>query len=680
MNKKLLLPAVAILFAAACQNNKDKEANLEDKKNFFDVAGMDTTIKPGDNFFLYANGKWIKDTEIPKSETGWGSFYTLNDENLKNLNQILESAAAANASKGSIEQKVGDFYASGMDTLTIEKLGDEPLKPILSKINNIKDEKELINFATEGYKNGDGDLFGFWIAPDDKISTKNAINFQQGGITLPERSYYLDQDDKAKKIRAEYLKYIETLFKLTGDSVNGKTYANNILALETKIAQSHSTPVELRDPQKNYNKFYVADFQKLIPNINFKTVLGNLLVKTDTVLVGQPKYYQALSGLIKSQPIDIWKQKLKFDAINDKANALSKGFRSARFDFFGKTLNGQQIQKERWKSIVSNVDGSLGELLGQLYTKEHFKPEAKKRMLTLVDNLQKVYASRIEKLDWMSAETKKKALEKLNAFIKKIGYPDKWKNYDDVEVSKNTYFANLQSAQKHQYKEEIDKLGKAVDKTQWEMTPPTVNAYYNPSFNEIVFPAGILQFPFFDFNADDAINYGAIGAVIGHEMTHGFDDQGRQYDAAGNLKDWWTKADADKFKTKADKVVAFYNNFSLFDKQHVNGSLTLGENLADIGGLSIAYEAFKLTDQGKSDDKKIDGFTPDQRFFLGFAQVWRIKDREERLRMRLKVDPHSPEEFRVNGPVYNMEAFYKAFNIPTSAKMYIAPDKRLGVW
>jgi len=680
MKIKLFLPAAGVLLFAACQNKSHQDADAANARTeFFDKAGMDTTVKPGDNFFLYANGKWMKNTEIPKTETGWGSFYTLYNDNLKNLNSILENASKANAAKGSTEQKVGDFYTSGMDTLTIEKLGIEPIKPLLSKIDGIKNDKDLINFIADGYKDGEGDLLGFGVEPDDKLSTKNALSFSQAGLTLPDRSYYLEQDDKAKKIRAEYIKYITKIFSLSGDSVNAAKYADNILKLETAIAQSHSTPVQLRDPQKNYNKMTVADFQKQTPNIEWKSVLSKLGASTDTVIVRQPKYYQSLSALVKSQPIEIWKEKLKFDALNRSANAFTKKFRDTKFDFFSKTLYGQQAPTERWKAIVNATDRNLGELLGQLYAEKYFKPEAKERMLTLVNNLQKVYAERIQKVDWMTPETKKKALEKLNAFIKKIGYPDKWKKYDDVEVSKNTYYANLQSASKHAYKEMMDKLGKNVDKTEWGMTPPTVNAYYNPSFNEIVFPAGILQFPFFEFAADDAINYGAIGAVIGHEMTHGFDDQGRQYDAVGNLKEWWTKTDADKFKAKAGKVETFYNNFSLLDNQHVNGSLTLGENLADIGGLNIAYDAFKLTEQGKG-DKKIDGFTPDQRFFLSFAQVWRIKTRDESMRVRLKTDPHSPEMFRVNGPVYNMEAFYKAFNIPATAKMYIAPANRLGVW
>lgn len=680
MKKNLFLSAAAIMLFAACQNDKNHQATETDQRTvFFDTAGMDSTVKPGDNFFLYANGKWMKNAQIPQTETGWGSFYTLYNDNLKNLKVILENAAKSKVAKGSNEQKVGDFYASGMDSLTIEKLGVMPVKPLLEKIDGIKNDEDLINFVSEGFKNGNGDLFGFGVDPDDKMSSKNVLIFTQTGINLPERSYYLDQDDKAKKIRTEYLKYITKIFSLAGDSAHASSYADHILKLETMLAKSHSTPVELRDPQKNYNKLAVADFQKQIPNINFNTVLKNLGASTDSIIVRQPKYYQALSALIKSQPIETWKEKLKFDALNNAANALTKAFRTAKFEFFSKTLYGQLAQTERWKTMVNNTDSNLGDLLGQLYAEQYFKPEAKKRMLELVNNLQKVYAERIKKVDWMSAETKKKALEKLNAFIKKIGYPDQWKKYDDVEISRSTYFANLQSARKHGYKEMMAKLGKTVDKTEWFMTPPTVNAYYNPAYNEIVFPAGILQFPFFAFNADDAINYGAIGAVIGHEMTHGFDDQGRQYDAAGNLKEWWTKEDAAKFKSKADKVVALYNKFTLLDNQHVNGSLTLGENLADIGGLNIAYDAFKLTEQAKS-DKKIDGFTPDQRFFLSFAQVWRMKTRDESMRVRIKTDPHSPEIFRVNGTVYNMEAFYKAFNIPTTAKMYLAPENRLGVW
>jgi putative endopeptidase len=679
---KLGVSLAVLAFVVGCQNKgTDKaDANVNQRTVFFDKAGMDTTVNPGDNFFLYANGQWVKKTQIPKTETGWGSFYTLYNDNIKNLRSILESAGKEDHKSGSPGQKVADLYTSGMDTVTIEVLGAKPLQPLLNRIDQIKDHKEMIEFLADSFKDGEGDLFGFYIGSDDKISNKNAVSFSQSGITLPEKSYYFNNDAQTKKIRAEFLKYATKLFTLTGvDAANAGKYAQNVLTLETAIANSHSTPVELRDPQKNYNKFFVADFQKQTPNIDWKDVLKRMDVKTDTILVGQPKYYQALSTLIAAQPIAIWKQKLRFDATNAATNALSKPFRDARFEFYGKTLNGQQAPTERWKTIVNSTDRNLGELLGQLYVEQYFKPEAKERMLSLVNNLQKVYHSRMEKLDWMSPDTKAKAEAKLAAFVKKIGYPDKWKKYDDVEINKGTYYANLRSADRHAYKEMIDKLGKPVDKTEWGMTPPTVNAYYNPSYNEIVFPAGILQFPFFDFNADDAINYGAIGAVIGHEMTHGFDDQGRQYDKDGNLKEWWTPADATKFTGKAKKVIDLYNGFTLMDNQHVNGALTLGENLADIGGLNIAYQAFKLTPQGKG-TQKVDGLTPDQRFFLSFAQVWRIKNRDEAMRVRLKTDPHSPEMFRVNGPVYSMEAFYKAFNIQPSAKMYVAPANRVGVW
>jgi putative endopeptidase len=684
MNSKIKLGvSLAVLaFVAACQNKGTDKAGVDVNQRtvFFDKSGMDTTVNPGDNFFLYANGQWVKKTQIPKTETGWGSFYTLHNDNIKNLRSILEAAGKEDQKSGSPGQKVADLYTSGMDTVTIEKLGAKPLQPLLNRIDQIKDHKEMIAFLADGFKDGEGDLFGFYVGADDKISNKNAVSFSQSGITLPEKSYYFNNDAQTKKIRAEFLKYAAKLFTLTGaDAVNAGKYAQNVLTLETAIANSHSTPVELRNPQKNYNKFFVADFQKQTPNLDWKDILKRLDLSTDTILVGQPKYYQALSTLIASQPITVWKQKLRFDATNAATTALSKPFRDARFDFYGKVLSGQQAPTERWKTIVNSTDRNLGELLGQLYVEQYFKPEAKERMLSLVNNLQKVYHDRMEKLDWMTPVTKQKAEAKLAAFVKKIGYPDKWKKYDDVEIAKGTYYANLKSADRHAYKEMIDKLGKPVDKTEWGMTPPTVNAYYNPSYNEIVFPAGILQFPFFDFNADDAINYGAIGAVIGHEMTHGFDDQGRQYDKDGNLKDWWTPADATQFTGKAKKVIDLYNGFSLMDNQHVNGELTLGENLADIGGLNIAYQAFKLTEQGKG-DKKVDGLTPDQRFFLSFAQVWRIKNRDETMRVRLKTDPHSPEMFRVNGPVYSMEAFYKAFNIQPSAKMYVAPTNRVGVW
>ena len=678
--KQALFISAGMLAFASCNSDKKTESDVPERTVFFDKAGMDTTVSPGENFFLYANGKWMKDTEIPADQIGWGSFYTLYEDNQKVLRTVLDDAAKEDNATGSSGQKVADLYASGMDTLAIEQLGYEPVKPLLAKIDAVKNYKELVNLAADGYKEGDGFLFGLYIAPDDRISTKNAVNFYQASLNLPNRDYYFNADSATVNIRKEYINYIVKLFTLTGtDQQTAVKNAEAILKLETGIAASHSTPVELRDPIKNYNKYAVSDLQKELPDINLREVLDRMLLKTDTVLVGQPKYYKALNTLLKTYPIDVWKSKLRFKALSDAAPALSKNFRDARFNFYGKTLSGQKVQTERWKTMVETVDGGLGELLGQLYAEKYFKPEAKERMLTLVNNLQRVYKSRIEKLDWMSNETKQRALAKLAAFTKKIGYPDTWKKYDDVTIDRGSYFNNLQSVARHEYKEMVDKLAKPVDKTEWGMTPPTVNAYYNPSFNEIVFPAGILQFPFFDFAADDAINYGAIGAVIGHEMTHGFDDQGRQYDKDGNLKDWWTPADAAKFTTKANVVVDQYNKYTVLNNLNVNGSLTLGENLADIGGLAIAYEAFKLTDQGKGTEK-VDGFTPDQRFFLSFAQVWRIKNRDETMRMRVQTDPHSPEMFRVNGPLTNMPEFYEAFGIKPGDKMYKPEAERVKVW
>jgi len=678
---KYILFALPVVIAAGCKQPKTStEPDAPKRTVFFDKSGMDTSVKPGDNFFLYANGKWIKDTQIPPSENSWGLGNILYNDNQKHLHSILEDASVNDNPTGSKEQKVADLYKSGMDTAAIEKLGYEPVKPLLAKIDVVKDYKDLVSLAASGFKDGDGFLFGFYVSPDDKISTKNVAHFDQTGLTLPEKSYYFNTDSASKKIRDEYVKYIAKLFTLTGiDAKMAASKADGILKLETAIAAAHLSPVELRDPQKNYNKFAVGDFKKLMPDLDLTGSFQLMGLKTDTVLVGQPRYYKALDSLLKNQPIAAWKDKAYFGALDGAATALSKKFVSAHFEFYGKTLNGQKKQKERWKTIVAKVDDGLGELLGQLYVQKYFTPEAKQRMLALVNNLQNTYRDRIVKLDWMSPETKKSAIEKLNALTKKIGYPDKWKTYDDVEINKETYYANLQSIAKHNYNEQIKKVNKQVDRSEWDMTPPTVNAGYNPTFNEITFPAGILQYPFFDNDADDAINYGAIGLVIGHEITHGFDDQGRQYDKDGNLKDWWTKEDADKFKSKVQVMINQYNGFTVLNNVHVNGSLTQGENLADIGGLAIAYQAFKNTPQGKS-DKKIDGFTPDQRFFLSCAQVWRSKLSDELTRMLINVDPHSPGMYRVIGPVSNMPEFYKAFNIKPGDKMYREEKDRVKVW
>ncbi|GAB2560143.1 M13 family metallopeptidase [Spirosoma aerophilum] len=676
-NTKKLLMVLAVVAVASCQQ-KEEAAN---RTEFFDKSGMDTTVSPGDDFFTYANGKWVKETKIPDDQTGWGSFNTLYEENLQKTKTILIDAAASKAAAGSIEQKVGDFYASGLDTATIDKLGYEPLKAELAKIEALKDYKDVLTYLASSPSNPGGKFIGYYVGADDRQSDMNRINFNQAGLSLPEKDYYTKTDESTKKIRSAFVSYAAKLFTLVGgDSLSAKTKANKILALETTLAQSHKAQADLRDPVANYNKVAVADLTKQMPNLNWRTLLNDMkLTAIDTVLMGQPGYYKALDKALPTLPISELKDKLVFDLLDENARLLSQPFEQARYEFYGRTLYGQPKQADRWKRVTQFVDRGLGEALGQLWVKKYFPAEAKERMLTLVNNLQKVYRERIEKLDWMAPETKKVALVKLDRFVKKIGYPDKWKDYSDVTIKRDDFYGNVMQTYIHHVKEDFAKINKPVDRAEWMMTPPTVNAYANPTNNEIVFPAGILQFPFFDKDADDAINYGAIGMVIGHEMTHLFDDQGRQYDANGNLRDWWTKADAERFNTKTQAVVNQYNNFTVLDNLHLNGRLTLGENLADLGGITLAYQAFKLTKQGQGTEK-IDGFTPDQRFFLGFAQVWRTKVRDESLRVRVATDPHSPDKFRVNGPLTNFAPFYAAFDVKPGQKLYKPEVQQAKVW
>jgi len=673
MKKINILVAGGLLVLASCKNKADEPA-------YFDKAGMDTSISAADNFFRYANGGWIRDTKIPDDQSGWGSFYSLFEANLAKQRTILDEVSAVkDHANGSAEQKVGDFYASGMDTAAIEKVGYEPLKPMLAKIDAVTDYKELINLLADNAKEGDGDLVGFYVGADERNSVKNILILYQTGTSLPEKDYYTKMDSITVNQRNKLVAHAAKYFTMVGmDETTAKKSAASILSLETAIAKSHLTPVEQRDPIKNYNKMAVTELEKISPNIGWSNVFGKMGIKADSVNVSQPLYYKALSALLASEPIDVWKQKVKFDYISANASLLSKAFRDERFDF-NKLFSGAKTQPERWKKMVSLSDNGLKDLLGQLFVKKYFPTEAKQRMDELVNNLQVAFKTRIAKLEWMSDTTKQKAQEKLAAFLKKIGYPSKWKTFEDVVISRDNFYGNMRSIAKHDFAENINKIGKPVDKTEWGMTVPTVNAYYNPTFNEIVFPAGILQFPFFEMKADDAINYGGIGLVIGHEMTHGFDDQGRLYNAEGNLKDWWTKTDGELFKAKAKGVVNQYNQFIVLDSLHVNGELTLGENLADIGGLAIAWDAFKLTEQGKT-TTKIDGFTPDQRFFLGFAQAWRVVNRPENVRTGITTDPHSPEEFRVLGPLSNFEPFYKTYGVTEKSKMFRKPEDRAKIW
>jgi putative endopeptidase len=685
MNKfsaSMLVAGVAIL--AACNNTGTNTGSSDTaapvRTQFLDPSAIDSSVKPGDNFWLYANGRWDKTAQIPATESSVGSFTDLAKANRQALQQLCENAAASNAEKGTVAQKVGDFYKSGMDTATIDKLGYQPVQAELNAINSLQDGKGVMQWVAKQYASGNAYLYSFGVVPDEKNAARMIPAFYQGGLGLPDRDYYFKTDPQSKELLAQYAAYIKKLFTLTGeDSTTAATNAAAVIATETEIAKGHLTNEELRDPEKNYNKLSQADMAKLAPAIDWKATFDALGMKQDSFVVGQTKFYQNLGTIITKTPIASWKQYLRFNVLSDAAPYLSSAFEAAQFGFYSTTLRGQQQQRTRAEHIATLTDAYLGEALGQLYVKKYFKDEARRRMDTLINNLQQVYKKRIQNLDWMSDSTKQIAIGKLEAFTKKIGFPDKWKDYN-VEIKPNDFIGNLNRLGKWQYEDMIAKQGQPVDRSRWEMTPPTINAYYNPPYNEIVFPAGILQFPFFDPNADDAINYGGIGMVIGHEMTHGFDDQGAQYDKDGNLKNWWGAADKQKFTGKVKQVIDQYDRYTVLpDSLHVKGALTVGENLADIGGLAIAYEAFKNTRQGQGNEKK-DGFTPDQRFFLSFAQIWRVKVKDESLRRQIQGNPHSPAMWRVNGPVSNFTPWYTAFGVKQGDKLWKPESERIKVW
>ena len=670
---KILYICLAAGFLGACNSPEPP------KRSFVDVAGLDSSVKTGDNFFRYVNGKWYDTAQIAADQTGVGSYSFLNIPQKQLLQHILDSVSKLQNTPGSIEQKVGDFYASGMDTNTVNQRGYEPVKSVLASIDAIGDVPSLVKFAATELKSGDQSIIAFGISPDNKNSSINIAHVYQTGIGLPDRDYYFKTDSSTLAIQQAYKKYVATLFQLTGNYPESATQlADLVYGIEKQIAASHKTNIERRDINANFNKVAVSSINKTQPNIGWEAVLASLGAKTDTLDMAQPAYYDKLNGLLKSIPLNDWKVYLKANTLTSYATELSTPFVTASFEFT-KALSGQAVQKPRQQLMTEKVDGLLGQALGQLYVKRYFNEEAKKRVLDLVNNLQKAFENRINHLDWMSDSTKQKAKEKLYAITKKIGYPDKWRGYDKVQIDKSKYFENLLSIQQDEYQFELAKLNKPVDRTEWGTTPSTVTAYYNPSFNEIVFPAGILQYPYFDFGADDAINYGGIGMVIGHEMTHAFDDQGAQFDKDGNVKSWWTKEDYEKFRAKTKRVIDLYSTFTVLDTVHIKGALTVGENAADNGGIAIAYDAFKMTQQGH-DSTKIDGFTPDQRFYLSIARIWRVKTRDAFLRMYVNTNPHSPATWRVNGPLMSAPPFYKAFNIQPGDKNYLPEDQRIKIW
>jgi putative endopeptidase len=647
---------------------------------YIDKANMDLSVKPGDNFYQYANGGWLKKSVMPSTKTRWGSFDMLREESSQQLKTLLEESSKK-TTRSRAEQMCGDFYASGMDSLQLEKAGMTPVKKDLQTVDAASNINELINIIMKLRTRGAaGGLFTAFVNQDAKDINVYRMHLGQSGITLPDRDYYLKDDARSKAVRDALKTYIVKVFTLSGaSSADALRIAENIIQTETAIARAQLSRVEMRDPQKRYNKYTPDEFSAGFATLKIPALFATLSIpKQDFIIVSTPSFFRALDSLLTKLPLDTWKQIARFEVLKSAAPFLNNDFVTANFEF-QKAISGQKEITPRWQRMATLIDGSLGELLGHLYVDRFFKPAAKQRMLEMVNNLQQTFAERIKRLGWMSQDTKLKALTKLMAFTKKIAYPDKWKEYEGVVINKKDLLDNVRSCAQWAYNYNVNKLGKPIDRTEFGFTTPTVNASYNPIQNTITFPAGILQFPFFDFGADDAVNYGGIMAVIGHEMTHGFDDQGRQYDADGSLRDWWTKEDADKFKVLADVVVADYNAAVVLDTMHVNGRLTLGENLADFGGIQMAYEAFKKTPEGKSNEK-IDGFTADQRFFLSWAQVWRGMALPETQANLILTDPHSPAQWRALLPLQQMQEFYDAFGIKEGDAMWMPVDKRVKVW
>lgn len=668
--KKALYFSLTLLVLASCNT----ENNSTNKK--IDFEGISESIKPGDNFFEHVNKTWLDNAVIAEDQVGVGSYSFLNIPQQKLLENILTEVSSIDQKEGSIEQKVGDFYSSGMDVETINKRGFQPIQPILNDINAIKNVATLMAFVIDGITSGNYSIVGMYVSPDNENSSINMLHFGQAGLGLPDRDYYFKTDSVSVEIQNAYKKYLTTLFMLSEDK-NAEKKAEVVYNIEKKLAASHKTRIERRNVKANYNKIAVTNINRSQSNIGWSKMLKQLNLKADSIDIKQPEYYNELNKMLVSIPISDWKAYLKAGTLSNYSDILSKPFETADFEY-AKVLYGQSTQKSRAQLMAQKVDRQLGFALGQLYVKRYFNEEAKKRVLDLVNNLQKAFENRIEQLDWMSTVTKKQAKEKLYAITKKIGYPDVWREYN-VNIEKGKYFENVIALRKDQYQYEADQLNKAPNKDRWGTTPSTVTAYYNPPLNEIVFPAGILQFPYFDVTADDAVNYGGIGMVIGHELTHAFDDQGAQFDKDGNVKNWWTTEDYEKFKVKTQQMIDRYSSFTVLDSVHIKGALTVGENTADNGGISIAYDAFKLTEQGKG-NTKIQGFTPDQRFFLSIARIWRVKTRDAYLRNYIKTNSHSPPIWRVNGPLMNFAPFYEAFNVQPGDKNYKSVEERIKIW
>ena len=671
---------VMCLAGSACMKPADPVATTKAPESGLDPAAFDRAVRPQDDLFKHVNGAWLAKTEIPADKASYGAFDILFDKAQVDLRNIVEEAAKSTTkTAGSESQKIGDFYESFMNEARAEQLGIAPLKAELDAIDAIKTKTDLARHFARFFKlNLINPIVGY-VDGDAQQPTNEILYMYQGGLGLPDRDYYLKDDDKLKEYREKYVGFVSNVLGQAGDA-NASKSAREIFVLETRLARAHWTNVENRDAVKTYNKVAVADLGKQFPGFDWETWTTALGVNgVPAVVVNQPTYLKALAAAVNELPVDAWKPYLKASLLNGFAPYLNKSIVDAEFGFYNTTLRGVKEQQPRWKRAVNSVNGNLGEMLGKLYVERHFKPEAKARMEALVANLREAYRLGIDKLEWMGPDTKKQAQEKLAKFTPKIGYPNKWRDYSKLEVKKDDLVGNMMRAFEHENNFQLGKAGKPIDPSEWGMTPQTINAYYNPVRNEIVFPAAILQPPFFNLEADDAVNYGGIGAVIGHEMGHGFDDQGRRYDATGALRDWWTKTDETEYQKRAKVLVDQFNEFEPLPGLHVNGELTLGENIADLTGLVIARQAYLLSLKGK-EAPVIDGMSADQRFYMGWAQSWKAKERDESLRQQVLTNVHSPEMYRANGPVRNIPEFYATFGIKEGDKMFVAPDRRVKIW
>lgn len=654
-------------------------------KSGIDLANLDTTVSAGTDFYNYATGGWQKNNPIPAEYSRYGSFDVLAQNNVKQLRELIEEIASKENEAGSLADKIAKMYNSAMDSVKLNAEGIEPIREDLEEIAECKTKEELFEEVTELSNEGVSTLFGFYIDADEKNSKNNLLQLISTGLVLGEKEYYLDNDEATLKIRGAYIEYLENLMAAcnVAKDAEAKARVANVIALETRLAQATRTKAEMRDPEKNYNKFAYADFVKTFPGLDWKEYFDIVDAEgVKEVGVGQPETLHEIEAIWNETSLDVLKDYSMVRLMIDASSYLNDELRALTFGFFGKVKSGSLQDRPRWKRAVASTEGALGEAIGQLYVEKYFPAAAKDRMIQLVKNLQVALGERIDAQDWMSDSTKAVAHEKLNAFLIKVGYPDKWRDYSELEIG-NCYWENLKHAAEWESKDMIArKLNKPVDNSEWYMTPQTVNAYYNPTTNEICFPAGILQPPFFDMDADDAFNYGAIGVVIGHEMTHGFDDQGSKYDKDGNLRQWWTPEDTERFTARTLVLKDFFDKIEVLPGLFANGSLTLGENMADHGGIMVAYQAFQnVLKEGNNDTNETkDGFTPEQRFFLAYSNVWAANIRDEEIRNRTKSDPHSLGRWRVNGTLPHINAWYDAFNITEKDPMYVAPDKRANVW